>query len=180
MSCSRQYRIADVLPLTPLQQGLLFHTGSRTRQRRSVRRAAGYHGRPASSIPQRLRDAVHNVVNRHPNLVARFNEEFGEPVQVIPADPEIRLAVRRIRRRRRRRESMSSSCAPPNGRRCATWPTQPVFRAALIRIAEDRHRLVLTIHHIVIDGWSLPVLLQEIFAGYFGQRLPAPRPIAAS
>ncbi|WP_264016370.1 condensation domain-containing protein, partial [Mycolicibacterium thermoresistibile] len=36
------------------------------------------------------------------------------------------------------------------------------------------HRFVLTVHHIVIDGWSLPILLQEIFAGYFGQRLPAP------
>ncbi|EUA55060.1 condensation domain protein [Mycobacterium intracellulare 1956] len=51
---------------------------------------------------------------------------------------------------------------------------QPTFRAALIRIADDRHRLLFTIHHIVIDGWSLPVLLREVFAGYYGQRLPAP------
>ena len=32
---------------------------------------------------------------------------------------------------------------------------------------------MLTNHHIVLDGWSLPILLQEIFAGYYGQRLPA-------
>ena len=44
---------------------------------------------------------------------------------------------------------------------------------ALIRTAEDRHRFVLTNHHIVMDGWSLPILLREIFAGYYGQRLPA-------
>ena len=49
----------------------------------------------------------------------------------------------------------------------------PAFRAALIRTAEDRHRVVLTFHHIVMDGWSLPILLQEIFASYYGQRLPA-------
>ena len=49
----------------------------------------------------------------------------------------------------------------------------PAFRVALIRTAEDRHRLVLTNHHIVLDGWSLPILLREIFASYYGQRLPA-------
>ncbi|MDT7754043.1 MAG: hypothetical protein QOD96_7705, partial [Pseudonocardiales bacterium] len=50
---------------------------------------------------------------------------------------------------------------------------QPAFRVALIRIAPDRHRCVLTSHHIVVDGWSLPILLREIFAGYYGQRLGA-------
>ena len=50
---------------------------------------------------------------------------------------------------------------------------QPAFRAALIRIALNRHRFVLTNHHIVLDGWSLPILVQEIFAGYYGRRLPA-------
>ena len=49
----------------------------------------------------------------------------------------------------------------------------PAFRVALIRTAPDRHRFVLTNHHIVLDGWSLPILLQEIFASYYGQRLPA-------
>ena len=37
--------------------------------------------------PHRLRDAVHTVVNRHPNLAARFCQQFDEPVQIIPADP---------------------------------------------------------------------------------------------
>ncbi len=37
--------------------------------------------------PHRLRDAVHAVVTRHPNLVARFSHEFDKPVQIIPADP---------------------------------------------------------------------------------------------
>ena len=50
---------------------------------------------------------------------------------------------------------------------------QPAFRVALIRTAADRHRFVLTNHHIVLDGWSLPILLREIFASYHGQRLPA-------
>ncbi|EUA66042.1 condensation domain protein [Mycobacterium xenopi 4042] len=56
---------------------------------------------------------------------------------------------------------------------------QPAFRAALIRIAEDRHRFVLTAHHIVMDGWSLPVVLRELFAGYYGSGCRHPRRIAA-
>ena len=52
----------------------------------------------------------------------------------------------------------------------------PAVRVALIRTAPDRHRVVLTYHHIVVDGWSLPILLQEIFASYYGQRLPAAAP----
>ena len=40
--------------------------------------------------------------------------------------------------------------------------SQPAFRAALIRTGADRHRLVLTNHHIVLDGWSLPILLGEV------------------
>ncbi len=53
---------------------------------------------------------------------------------------------------------------------------QPAFRAALIRMAPDRHRFVLTNHHIVLDGWSRPILLGEIFASYHGQRLAAAGP----
>ena len=47
---------------------------------------------------------------------------------------------------------------------------QPVFRAVLIRTGEDPHRFVLTNHHIVMDGWSLPILVRELFASYDGQR----------
>ena len=53
---------------------------------------------------------------------------------------------------------------------------QPAFRVALVRTANDRHRFVLTFHHIVADGWSLPILLREIFAGYYGQPLAAAVP----
>ena len=50
------------------------------------------------------------------------------------------------------------------------------LRAVLIRTGSDRYRFVLTFHHIVLDGWSLPILLHEILAGYHGQPLPAAVP----
>lgn len=57
---------------------------------------------------------------------------------------------------------------------------QPAFRAALVRTAADEYQFVLTNHHIVLDGWSLPILLGEVFASYYGQRLPRRRRTAGS
>ena len=42
----------------------------------------------------------------------------------------------------------------------------PLLRCMLIRLAADRHRLVLTNHHILMDGWSFPILVKELFALY--------------
>ena len=168
----QQYEIADVLPLTPLQQGLLFHAS--TAQDFSDLYAMQLDITVTGPLdPHRLREAVHTVVNRHPNLAARFCEQFDEPVQIIPADPAapwryIELDTDGVDVD----EQMQRVCAAERAAVC-DLAHQPAFRVALIRIAEHRHRLVLTNHHIVLDGWSLPILLGEIFAGYDGQRLAA-------
>ncbi len=165
----KQFSIADVLPLTSVQQGLLFHARTMT---------GGddlYAGQLDISITgrldhARLRGAVQSMVARHPNLVARFDQRFGEPVQVIPADPE--LAWKFIDLGAGDVEAITAA------ERVAVCDLagQPPFRAALIRVAADQYRFVLTNHHIVLDGWSMPILLGEIFAGYYGHQLPAPEP----
>ena len=113
------------------------------------------------------------MVNRHPNLAARFCPQFDQPVQIIPADPVapwryVELDADDVDVE----EQIQRVCAAERAAVC-DLADQPAFRVALIRIAKDRHRFVLTNHHIVLDGWSLPILLGEIFAGYHGQRLPA-------
>ena len=171
----RQYRIADVLPLTPLQQGLLFHAS--TAQDSDDVYAVQLDITVAGGLdPHRLRDAVHTVVTRHPNLVARFSHQFDEPVQIIPADPvapwryvELDGGAVDVD------EQIQRVCAAERAA-VGDLADQPAFRAALIRTAPDRHRFVLTNHHIVLDGWSMPILLGEIFASYHGQRLAAAGP----
>ena len=86
----RDHPIADILPLTPLQQGLLFHTGD----------PAGGPTDPyavqlditlAGRVDQhRLHDAIQSVARRHPHLCARFvHAGLDEPVQVVLADPVV-------------------------------------------------------------------------------------------
>ncbi|CAM4081186.1 non-ribosomal peptide synthetase [Mycobacterium basiliense] len=173
----RQGQIADILPLTPLQQGLLFHANT----------AQASHDDPYAVQldltvtgvldPHRLREAVHGVVNRHPNLAARFCDEFDQPVQIIPADPTapwqyVELDTAGDVGDEDHEQHIQRICAAERAA-VGELADQPAFRAALIRTAEDRHRCVLTFHHIVVDGWSLPILMREVFAGYYGQRLPA-------
>nr|WP_264000812.1 non-ribosomal peptide synthetase [Mycobacterium intermedium] len=168
----RQYSVADVLPLTPMQRGLLFHAST------SLAGDDVYAVQLDLAVtgaldPDRLREAVHTVVIRHPNLAARFCGQFDEPVQLIPADPQagwryveldsdadVEDQLRLVRNAER---AAVCDLAQP-----------PAFRVALIRTAPDRYRFVLTNHHIVVDGWSIPIVLREIFAGYHGRRLPAP------
>jgi amino acid adenylation domain-containing protein/thioester reductase-like protein/non-ribosomal peptide synthase protein (TIGR01720 family) len=175
----QQYRIADVLPLTPLQQGLLFHasTAQGNDDVYAVQLAFTVTG-PLD--PHGLRDAVRTVVNRHPNLAARFCPQFDEPVQIIPADPGaawryIELDAGGVDVDVDVEEQIQEVCAAERAAVC-DLAHESAFRVALIRTAEDRHRCVLTNHHIVLDGWSTPILLGEMFASYDGQRLPAVAP----
>ena len=171
-----EHDIVDVLPLTPLQQGLLFHaryapdSGDDVYAVQMDITIAG----PLDS--RRLREAVDAVIRRHPNLVARFSEQFGEPVQIIPADPVMAWRYLDLRWDDQKSDAeIEQLCAAERAAVCDLAERSP-FRAALIRTAANEHRFVLTNHHIVLDGWSKPILLQEIFASYFGERLAPPVP----
>ncbi|MDF2583198.1 MAG: non-ribosomal peptide synthetase, partial [Mycobacterium sp.] len=165
-----QRPVADILPLTPLQQGLLFHTNTAEADADlyAVQLDLTITGAVAAD---RLREAVQTVIARHPHLAARFKAGADEPVQIVPAQPDIAWqfvdtsADAEIERLRAAERAAVCDLAH-----------QPPVRAALIRTAEHRYRFILTNHHIVMDGWSLPILLHEIFAAYHGQRLPAAVP----
>ncbi|QBC85670.1 amino acid adenylation domain-containing protein [Mycobacterium avium subsp. hominissuis] len=169
----RRYDVADILPLTPLQQGLLFHaTGSHAEgDVYAVQLSVTLRG---ALDPHRLHRALHTVVTRHPNLAARFCPELGEPVQIIPAEPEI--AWRYLELDASDVDEQLEQLSADERAAVRELGDRPPFGAALIRTADTEHRFVLTVHHLVMDGWSLPVLLQEIFACYYGARLPAPAP----
>ncbi|BBY24061.1 hypothetical protein MSTO_42660 [Mycobacterium stomatepiae] len=165
----RDDRVADILPLTPLQQGLLFHAAAATGNADDLYAMQLDLTIAGPLDPDRLRDAVSVVVSRHPNLTARFSRQFDEPVQIMLANPVVPWRYYDLESE----ASIQQVCASERAAVCdLTEP--PAFRVALIRTANDRHRCVLTNHHIVLDGWSLPILAREIFASYYGQRPPAP------
>jgi Condensation domain len=89
-------------------------------------------------------------------------------VQVIPADPQTPWQYLELESDVD--EQIRRTCAAERAAVC-DLRAAPAFRVALIRTASDRYRVVVTNHHIVLDGWSTPILLHDIFASYHGQRL---------
>ncbi|MHA7653907.1 condensation domain-containing protein, partial [Mycobacterium sp. ML4] len=173
----RQYQIADILPLTPLQEGLLFHAY------RGGDRGQGATGPYLPQIdvglkgqvdPERMNDAVQAVINRHPNVAARFVID-PQPVQIILDDPVVGWRYVDLADKGGHDERIRQICADERAAVSDLTHASP-FRAALIRTAPDQYRLVVTNHHIVLDGWSLPILLREILASYEKLPLPTPAP----
>jgi amino acid adenylation domain-containing protein/non-ribosomal peptide synthase protein (TIGR01720 family) len=174
----RQYPVADILPLTPLQHGLLFHAAVAHRGGDDVYAVQLDLTLTGRLDQHRLRDAVQSVVSRHPNLAARFTDRFGVPVQVIASEAEIPWCYIELDTEQDDAdvdERIAQLCAAERAAVCDLAEQLPM-RAVLIRTGANQHRFVVTNHHIVLDGWSLPILLGEVFAGYYGQRLPAPVP----
>ncbi|WP_370962896.1 non-ribosomal peptide synthase/polyketide synthase [Amycolatopsis sp. cg9] len=112
-----------------------------------------------------LAAALTKLVERHEVLRTRFVELDGEPRQVVdPAGP-VPLPVTEI-----------DAIEPFLAVRGVDLTTGPVFAAALGRLAEDDHVLLLSAHHIVLDGWSEGVLAEELRDLYAGAELP-PLPV---
>ena len=162
--------------MTPLQQGLFFHAAAVPSGDVDVYAIQLVIGITGPLDQHRLHQAVQAVVGRHPNLAARFWAQLDPPVQIILADPTapwryVDLDADEVGVD----EQVERLCAAERVAVC-DLTNPPVFRTALIRTAPEQYRFVLTNHHVVLDGSSLPILLQEIFAGYNGQRLPAAVP----
>ncbi|WP_163030489.1 condensation domain-containing protein, partial [Pseudomonas viridiflava] len=125
-----------------------------------------------------LTRALARIVERHETLRSRFVAS-GDSAQVlfVPTPADARLLVEDIRH------------APLSLEAClraeAVAPFDlahgPLIRAHLLQVADERHVLLLTVHHIVADGWSMGVLTKELLALYpaFCQEQPDPLPLLA-
>jgi len=126
-----------------------------------------------------LRRSLEEIVRRHEALRTTFASTEAGPVQVISPLPEFTLAREEIHWRNAaeaeaeiHRRIVSETSEPFDLTR------GPLFRARLIRVAADDHVLLLTMHHIVSDGWSVGVLYRELSALYraFLRGEPSPLP----
>jgi len=114
-----------------------------------------------------LRQALRDVVQRHEGLRARFEQRENGPVQVI--DPAtIDMAIRAVRPEAA--ESELARIAELELRAPFDLIRGPAYRCVLLKFGEQRHALVLTVHHIVIDGWSADILIEET-AAYYRRRV---------
>ncbi|HEX5405289.1 MAG TPA: condensation domain-containing protein [Pseudonocardiaceae bacterium] len=181
MSTSQPVDVEDVYPLTPMQNGILFHT---LRSQRSGPYLEQFVFDMAGDLDgARFGAAWTAVVNRHPALRSAFVwEGVDEPVQVVVRGCVVPVAEIDL-------TDLSHDDAE---RALADFLAEdrakgvPITEVPLMRLTLVRHAagtvVVWTLHHLVMDGWSMPITVREVAATYRAMRsgvdaaLPTPRP----
>ena len=126
-----------------------------------------------------LEQSLNEILCRHESLRTTFSMVEGEAVQVIAPPVGFSLAVVDLRDHlEREREEEARRLAREEALRPFDLARGPLFRSQLLRLGEDDHVLLLTMHHIVSDGWSMGVLHHELSVLYeaFSQSQPSPLP----
>ena len=155
-------QVEDVYPLSPMQEGLLFHALESPTE-------ALYHeqGRYEFEGPLEapaLRRAWELVVERHAVLRTRFAwQGLEHPVQVVERGlplpwQEEDWSGLEVEERERRFERLLEA----DRERGFDPARAPLMRLCLVRLENERHRLLWSFHHALLDGWSVPLVLQEV------------------
>lgn len=175
-------QIEDIYPLSPMQQGMLFDTlylaGTGIYVERSAMHITGELDAAA------LARAWANVVARHPILRTLFLwENRDTPLQVVRR--EATLSITRLDWRdlaAATHHAQLEQFLDEERQKEFDLKQAPLLRLTLIQLAEDAYYLAIVFHHIIIDRWSIGLLLNEFFSFYRAERtgellrLPPVRP----
>jgi amino acid adenylation domain-containing protein len=174
--------VEDIYPLSPMQQGMLFHTLYADEPGvYFVSHWLTLEGRLDGDAFQR---ALQEVVNRHAVLRTAFLwERREEPLQVVRERVRVPLSTHDLSAFSPEEQAEHIRRLREEDRRRGFDPTRPpLLRAALVKLDAERHGLLLSLHHLLLDGWSLPIVLDELFRLYAANaegralRLDRPRP----
>jgi amino acid adenylation domain-containing protein len=158
--------IEDLYPLTPLQAGMLFHCLNEQGEGLYVNQlTCELRGR----LDERAFEAAwREAVRANPVLRTAFEwEGVDEPLQVLLREVELPFRSEDWRDTPGDEiEARLGRLASADRRRGFNLDEAPLLRLWLLRTGDEAHRFVFTHHHILLDGWSLPNLLRQVFALY--------------
>ena len=169
--------LAEIWPLSPMQEGMLYHASLLSQDAPDIQLTQQTQFLDGPLDAKRFRESWETLLDRHAALRACFHRrKSGEPVQLVfrgaklpwaehdlshLAEPDALAEVSSIAEQER---AGKFDLAKP-----------PLLRLTLIRLGRDRHCLVTTSHHLVMDGWSRAILESELLdiyaAGGAGPRL---------
>ncbi|WP_307796158.1 non-ribosomal peptide synthetase [Amycolatopsis sp. 195334CR] len=159
----RRGPVDDVLPATSLQAGLSFHTLVRGEQDTDVYVVQAKTFLDGELDPERMLAAAAELLRRHPALrVHLHTTAAGEVVQVVPAEVSLDWRFEDLTGAP---EQFAEHCRAELER--PFDPNEPpLIRFLLCRLGRTEHRLVITNHHALLDGWSMPLVGRTLLATY--------------
>ena len=175
--------VEDFYPLSPMQQGMLFHS--------LLAPDSGVYHEQVSCIlsgdldPQAFEQAWQLVINRHSILRTGFiGEKLKEPIQVVHRKVPIHIYQEDWSEHdQTEQEILLEQYMTRDREQAFDLSAPPLLRLALFQLNSTSWRFAWSHHHILLDGWSIPILLQEVFYIYSTllhpagvEPLPLPRP----
>jgi len=176
---------AIILPTLPLQAGLLFHAQlSDVGNQYSFTTKLTLHGEVNTAL---LQEAIACILVKYPQLMAKFDTELtGKPLQLIPfvtlekarqhcpiSELDFRGMHEELKQQSLHSFEMAEAyrhfdlSAPPSSSTSAITATEKrLFFVSLVRMDDAKYELVITAHHLIIDGWSTPILLRDLLNTY--------------
>ena len=158
--------IQDLYPLTPMQQGMLFHTLYSPK-------SGVYCNQAMASLVGDLdvnafRQSWQEVLDRHEALRTSFEwEGVGEPVQVVWKHVNLEIREEDWRGKDKpARDAQAERYLREERERGIDVRRAPLMRMTLIREGEQEYRYIWSRHHLLMDGWCMPVVLREVMRKY--------------
>ncbi|WPN61791.1 non-ribosomal peptide synthase/polyketide synthase [Pseudomonas sp. P9_35] len=165
-------QVEDIYPLSPMQQGMLFHT-------LYEQQAGNYINQLRVDVEgldvERFRQAWQAALDAHEVLRSSFvwEGEFKRALQVVHKQLDVAFLFHDWRASAQLSQDLDT-LALAQRQQGFELEAAPLLRLVVTRVAEDRYHLIYTCHHILMDGWSNSQLLGEVLQRYSGQ------PVAAS
>lgn len=158
--------IDDAYPLSPVQQGMLFHILANPASDQYVTTVT-ISVRGELDV-DRLRRAWHQTFSHHDVLRAAFLwDGLEEPLQVIQSEVDLTWDIRDWRSRNQATQDDAMAAIIANQRHISMdLTTAPLSRFVLLHTDEQRWTLVWTVHHLLADGWSTPIILTDVMRAY--------------
>ncbi len=159
--------IENVYSLTPMQKGMLFHDMFEPHTGAYFEQAAfDFKG---SFDPAAFGHSLDAVVERHAILRTNFYSGWGsEPLQVVFRHRGAKLVYEDLREMNAtQREAYLKTFAAKDKAQGFNLSEDELLRVSILCTGEDSFRLLWSFHHIVMDGWCVPLITQEVFEHYF-------------
>ncbi|PXW80826.1 non-ribosomal peptide synthase protein (TIGR01720 family)/amino acid adenylation domain-containing protein, partial [Nitrosomonas sp. Nm84] len=169
-------QLEDLYPLSPMQTGILFH---------SVfdRDGGMYLNQLSADIEhlsvERFKTAWQAAIDRHEILRSGFVQEGKSPLQWVAKAVELPFIVHDWRDQNTHpltyQQQDLDALAQSEHMSGTDLKKPPLIRIAVVRLTDERYHVIMTIHHLLLDGWSTSQLLGEVLRHYGGVTLSSPR-----
>jgi amino acid adenylation domain-containing protein len=171
---NRSAGIEEIYPLSPMQQGMLFHT-------LLAPDSGAYIVQMAYEIRGQLDRSAFDqawqvLMQRHSILRSAFVwQNLEQPLQVVGQQCHCPILYHDWRQRAESPQQLAELKLGQR-RQGFTLAKAPLMQVNLVQLTEQRYQLIWHYHHLLLDGWSMPILLQEFLALYQGRSLPPATP----